>query len=116
MQRPASTLLRPLRVERLGDRERVGIELDDGVEPRPRFVDLRDTVEGCHDERARGRLPARHRGLQFGDRGGLDVGRCGGYDGGKEHEGQDDVKGSMHENLPIANGACSSRRRNDMSF
>ena len=46
VQRPARSLLAPLAVERVGDGERVGVDLDDRAERGPLPVDRLDRDRG----------------------------------------------------------------------
>ena len=73
VQRTARSAAPPLRVEGVGNRQRVGIRLEHAVQRRIVSIDLVDAREVFLDERSR-RVPSRlHALLQIGDRGFLEV-------------------------------------------
>ena len=64
---PREPLRLPLGVERVGDRQRVGIDLDDRAQRRTAAIDLLDALQVELDESTRGVSPGRHPVLQLGD-------------------------------------------------
>ena len=68
VQRPAHALAFALGVERVGNRQRVGIELDDRPQRRTAAIDRLDARGVQLDEPPRGVAAGRHRLLQLGDR------------------------------------------------
>ena len=74
VQRAARPFVAPLFVERIGDRQRVGIELDDGVDGRPALVDFVDALEILLRQGARASyLPDFIRCLQIRDGGFIEL-------------------------------------------
>ena len=68
VERPARPLLLSLAVEGLGDRQRVGVQLDDAPKARPAAVDLVDPGQVLLDEGAGRQLPLPHPLLEVADR------------------------------------------------
>ena len=65
MQRPARAFLAPFLVQRVGDLERIGVELDHRVEARAVAVDGFDAGEVRFDEGAGGEPAGLHLRLDF---------------------------------------------------
>ena len=76
MQRTARPLAAPFGIERLGDRQRVGVDLEHMADGGPLPIKSLDAGEILSDERTRGVLTRLEAPLEVGQRGFLEL-ECG---------------------------------------